>query len=130
MTRTSFRDALDEHLAALQARDIDRFAATLGSDAITVDGAARTTRGTDAVARAHAAWFASADRWSFEYEVTYARELGDAGIALLDVRYRNEPAVEAARFVLSLVFERGVDGEYRMIFDQNTPTRAAGSSAP
>lgn len=118
---TAFRAALDEHLAALQARDAARFAATLGEDVAVVDGAGTITRGTDAVLRSHAEWFASPDPWRFDYELVFARETETSGLALIEVTYRHTPQAEPARFLLSLVFERGADGSFRFVYDQNTP---------
>jgi ketosteroid isomerase-like protein len=126
MTRTettSFRAALDEHLSALQARDAERFAATLGDDVVVVDGAGAVTRGTAGVLRAHAEWFASPDPWTFDYELVFARESADAGLALIDVTYRHTPRSEPSRFLLSLVFERGAEGGFKFVYDQNTPLR-------
>jgi ketosteroid isomerase-like protein len=114
------REALDEHLGALQARDVDRFAVTLGSDAAVVDGAGAIVRGTDAVLASHAAWFAVPHAWTFDYDVVFTREMGDAGLALIDVKYREMPDAAPARFLLSLVFERDDDGTLKFVYDQNT----------
>jgi ketosteroid isomerase-like protein len=118
---TSFRAALDEHLSALQARDIDRFAATLGDDAAVVDGAGAIKRGTDAVLRSHAEWFAMPEPWTFAYELVFTRETPSSGLALIDCTYRHTPDAEPARFLLSLVFERDARGTYKFVYDQNTP---------
>ena len=117
----AFRAALDEHLAAIQARDAARFAATLGDDVIVVDGAGNVVRGTDAVLASHAAWFAIPERWSFAYEVRAVRESEGLGLALLDVTYRHTAESAPSRFLLSLVFERDRNGRYRFVYDQNTP---------
>lgn len=119
-----FRAALDEHLHALQARDATRFAATLGRDAFVVDGAGTIRRGTDAVAQAHEEWFAASSAWQFDYEVRVTREFDGAALALLDVAYREESGAVPARFLLTLVFERGSDGRWSFVFDQNTPLTA------
>ena len=126
MTRTettSFCAALDEHLSALQARDAARFAATLGDDVVVVDGAGAVKRGTADVLRAHAEWFASPDRWRFDYELVLARESAHVGLALIDVTYRQKAEASPSRFLLSLVFERDGQGEFKFVYDQNTPLR-------
>ncbi|HEY0615546.1 MAG TPA: nuclear transport factor 2 family protein [Candidatus Elarobacter sp.] len=120
---SAFRDALDEHLGALRARDVDRFAATLGTDAAVVDGAGVLTRGTAEVLRSHAEWFRSPDPWTFDYEVIFARETASAGLALIEATYRHTPDAEPARFLLSLVFERDAAGAFTFVYDQNTPLR-------
>ncbi|HEY0393531.1 MAG TPA: nuclear transport factor 2 family protein [Candidatus Elarobacter sp.] len=121
---TSFQAALDEHLGALQARDVERFAATLGDDVVVVDGAGTLTRGTAGVLRSHAEWFGSPDPWTFAYETIFARETVSSGLALIDVTYRHTPAAEPARFLLSLVFERDAGGTFKFVYDQNTPLTA------
>jgi ketosteroid isomerase-like protein len=117
----TFRAALDEHLAALCARDVDRFAATLGDDAIVVDGAGELNCGTDAVLQSHAEWFGMAEPWTFAYDVVFARETPSSGLALLEVTYRHTPDAAPSRFLLSLVFERDATGAFKFVYDQNTP---------
>ena len=117
----TFRAALDEHLAALCARDVDRFAATLGDDAIVVDGAGELKRGTGAVLQSHAEWFRMAEPWTFAYDVVFTRETPSSGLALLDVTYRHTPDAAPSRFLLSLVFERDATGAFKFVYDQNTP---------
>ncbi|MDB5071756.1 MAG: hypothetical protein JWM87_2867 [Candidatus Eremiobacteraeota bacterium] len=122
-TTSAFREALDEHLGALQARDVERFAATLGADAAVVDGAGAIKRGTGAVLRSHAEWFAMPEPWTFAYELLFTRETESSGLALIDVTYRHTPDAEPARFLLSLLFERDADGAFKFVYDQNTPLR-------
>ena len=117
----SFRAALDEHLAALCARDVERFAATVGDDAAVVNGAGEVTRGTAAVLQAHADWFRASEPWTFAYDVVLTRETASSGLALIDVTYRHTPDVEPSRFLLSLVFERDGSGAFKFVYDQNTP---------
>ena len=120
---TSFCAALEEHLGALRARDVDRFAATLGDDVAVVDGGGTITRGTEAVLRSHAEWFGSRDPWSFDYEIVLTRETPSSGLAVINVTYRQTPEAEAARFLLSLVFERDGQGTFKFVYDQNTTLR-------
>jgi uncharacterized protein (TIGR02246 family) len=117
---TTFRRALDEHLGAIQSKDLVRFASTLGDNVTVVDGAGRITQGTDRVLRSHAAWFADPDPWTFAYDVMYLRDLGTAGLALIDVTYHQRPEAPPSRFLLSLVFVRESDGTWRFVYDQNT----------
>ncbi|HTJ27446.1 MAG TPA: nuclear transport factor 2 family protein [Candidatus Limnocylindria bacterium] len=117
---TTFRRALDEHLGAIQTKNLVRFAATLGDNVTVVDGAGGIVQGTDRVLRSHAAWFADADPWTFAYEVQYLRDLGTAGLALIDVTYRQTPEATPSRFLLSLVFVRESDGTWKFVYDQNT----------
>ena len=123
VTAVTFREALDEHLGALQARDVERFAATLGDDAAVVDGAGIIKRGTGEVLRSHAEWFAMPEPWAFAYEIVFTRDTPSSGLALIDCTYRHTPDAEPARFLLSLVFERDADGAFKFVYDQNTPLR-------
>jgi uncharacterized protein (TIGR02246 family) len=116
----TFRDALEEHLAALRARDVERFAATVGDDVVVVDGAGTITRGTDEVLAAHAAWFRDPQAWTFDYDVVLTRELGGGGLAVIEVTYRHGPHAKPSRFLLSLVFERDAHGAWKFVYDQNT----------
>ena len=118
---TTFRGALDEHLAALQARDVARFQATLGEDVVVVDGGGEIKRGTGAVLESHAEWFGLPVRWRFDYDVLFTRETSSSGLALLNVSYTHEPGADPVRFLLSLVFERDEGGAFKFVYDQNTP---------
>ncbi len=124
-----FRTGLDEHLAALRARDIERFAATLSHDrearVIAPDGAALV--GYAAIREAHRAWFAAAAPWTFEPAVVLVRTSGDLGFALLDVGYAESGAEK--RFLLSLVFARE-NGTWRLVYDQNTSLTAVAAGGP
>ena len=116
----TFCEALEEHLGALQARDADRFAATLGDEVVVVDGKGAITRGSETVLASHAAWFADPAAWSFAYEVVLTRELATAALALLDVTYRHTPQSTPSRFLLSLLFARDASGAWKFVYDQNT----------
>ncbi len=115
-----FRTTLDEHLAAIAARDIDRFAATLSRDpqarVVGPDGSAIV--GHDAIVAAHRAWFASETDWSFQPHIVLLRTGKEFGFVLLEVDYRDETAQR--RFLLSLLFTRE-DDAWKLFYDQNTP---------
>jgi uncharacterized protein (TIGR02246 family) len=121
MPLRTFREALDEHLSALQARDFERFAATVGDDVSVVDGRGAIVESRAEILRSHAEWFASPDRWRFEYGIRRLRTFTGAGLALIDVTYRQTPSADPVRFLLALVFERTAGGEWRFVYDQNTP---------
>jgi len=117
----TFSAALQEHLSAIQARDAERFVRTLGRDVIVVDGKGVITRGTAEVQASHAAWFAMDADWRFQYQIVATRESSFFALALLHVTYRHTASEQPSRFLLSLVFERDKDGEFRFVYDQNTP---------
>ena len=79
------------------------------------------TRGSQRVAASHAEWFSVPETWTFDYEVVATRERDNWALALLHVTYRHTPDSQPSRFFLSLVFERGDDGAFRLAYDQNTP---------
>jgi ketosteroid isomerase-like protein len=115
----SFHAGLVEHLAAISARDIDRFAATVSGDAearvIAPDGGAIV--GREAIVAAHRGWFATVG-WTFAPQIVFERTSDGLGFALLEIDYRE--AEQHRRFLLSVVFARE-DGIWRLLYDQNTP---------
>jgi len=115
----TFDEALAEHIAAIQACDIERFAATLSrTDGLQVVGPDGTAiRGYDDVLQAHADWFRSEAVWSFEPEVTWKHEATDMAAALLDVVYTEDG--RRKKFLLLTIFRREPNG-WRFLYDQNT----------
>ncbi|MBC5798533.1 MAG: nuclear transport factor 2 family protein [Candidatus Eremiobacteraeota bacterium] len=115
-----FQDGLRAHLAAIDARNIERFAATISRNpdarAIAPDGTA--TVGYDAIVAAHRAWFASEARWTFDPHIVLMRASETLGFALCDVDYRE--GASQRRFLLSLLFTYD-DGAWKLFYDQNTP---------
>jgi ketosteroid isomerase-like protein len=115
----SFHAGLAEHLAAISARDIDRFAATVSDDpearVVAPDGGVVARR--HAIVAAHRDWFATGG-WTFAPQILFERTSDALGFALLDVAYRE--AGKQSRFLLSVVFVRE-DGVWRLLYDQNTP---------
>ncbi len=115
-----FRDGLSAHVAAIAARDIEGFAATVSRDpearVIGPDGTA--TIGYDAIVAAHRDWFSSEERWTFTSRIVLLRESDALGFALLEVDYREGRSQR--RFMLSLLFtyENNV---WKLFYDQNTP---------
>jgi ketosteroid isomerase-like protein len=116
----TLRQALIEHLTALQARDIKRFSATIGNEVAVVDSAGSIMSGRESVLRSHEEWFASNDPWTFDYSIVFVSEFRDAGLAVITVTYRQTPEDEPANFLLSLVFVRSDAARWRFVFDQNT----------
>jgi uncharacterized protein (TIGR02246 family) len=122
----TFRDALRVHLAAIQARDLDAFAATLPEDTmvlVTSDG--RLMRRVSEVLDMHAAWFAN-PHWTLDAAEVHVEEGPGMGAALLRLDYRETPPAGGAAVgqisYLTLIFrERG--GRWVLVQDQNTPVR-------
>ena len=115
----TFEEALREHLAAIQDRDIERFAATLShSEDVQVIGPdAGAVRGYDAVLAAHRGWFSSPFAWTFQPKVVWKQVTPQMGAALLDVDYREDGTRK--EFLLLTLFRREPEG-WRFLYDQNT----------
>ncbi|MEQ8179887.1 MAG: nuclear transport factor 2 family protein [Amphiplicatus sp.] len=115
-----FGAALQEHLAAIQARDLDAFAATLTADetlyTVFPNGGALTTR--QAAVDLHRDWFADPN-WVWEGETVHKIVGADMALALIKYDYRDTPEGAPRSAWLSLLF-RLEDGEWRLVHDQNT----------
>lgn len=81
-----FAPALDAHLAAIQARDLDGYLATVHQDASLILPNGTLLRGREAIGEFHADWFADTD-WSMRAEPVRVETAGEAAFALLSVVY-------------------------------------------
>jgi uncharacterized protein (TIGR02246 family) len=121
-----FADALAEHLAAIQHRDLDRLAATVADGELTlVTSAGEVLRGRDVFLALHRDWFASST-WSLTTRELHARIGGELATVLLELDYRDTPAGAAPlrqQSVLTLVFARENE-RWLLVHDQNTPVVA------
>jgi ketosteroid isomerase-like protein len=114
----SFLEALEEHLDAIRMRDIDRFDATLAKDDVRfVGGDGRIIEGRENAVAAHRDWFMD-DRWTFDPEILWTREEAGAAWALTRVTYRERESER--QFLLLFLFVQE-QGEWRLVYDQNTP---------
>jgi ketosteroid isomerase-like protein len=117
----TFRETLQAHLRAIQARDLQALAATVAPDRLVLimaDG--KLVRSSAEFLEAHRGWFAVKD-WSLATTEVAAFESAQLGVAVLELDYREPPATRS-RSYLTLVFER--HGErWLMVQDQNTPIK-------
>jgi ketosteroid isomerase-like protein len=124
----SFTDALDEHLAAIRARDLRRLAATVsarGVRLVTAQGEVSTDPGR--FLALHADWF-RATTWSIATRLLHAQVGTDVATCLLALEYRDDPpdGVPVREVsVLGLTFALE-DGRWVLVQDQNTPCRRNG----
>lgn len=103
---------------AIDARDIDRFAATIAAnDARFAGGNGHIIEGKENVVAAHREWFMN-EAWTFEPEVLWTREEAGAGWALTRVHYTESG--NARDFLLLFLFVNE-DGVWKLVYDQNTP---------
>lgn len=114
----SLLEALEEHLEAISERDIDRFAATLATNDVRfVGGDGRIIEGRENVVAAHRDWF-MAEGWRFQPEILWTREEAGAAWALTRVTYTENGATRMFLLLFLFVDE---DGNWRLVYDQNTP---------
>jgi hypothetical protein len=111
------RPAVEGHLRAIAARDLDALLPTLtrGEDLpmIAPDGFRYTTR--QQYVDFHRTWFANRDGVVLHTEVVHVTAGVDLGNALVRYRYGDVGAWLALTFTLE-------DGRWRLVFDQNTLT--------
>jgi ketosteroid isomerase-like protein len=119
----TFRETLNEHLRAIQTRDLAALIETLPAERLTlVTSDGRLVRTVDEFLALHKDWFASLS-WSLDAAILDAVEGEDFGLAVLRLDYRDrppnrEPIHEAS--CLTLVFQRQA-GRWALLHDQNTP---------
>jgi uncharacterized protein (TIGR02246 family) len=119
----SFSEAVDRHLAAVTARDLDAYLATVHDDVSLVLPNGRLLEGREAVAEFHRDWFGDPD-WSWTLSPIRTAATENAGVALFAVDYRDLDATGRPyqmTYSLSLTFTKTGD-RWLLLHDQNTPT--------
>jgi ketosteroid isomerase-like protein len=119
----TFREALDEHLSAIQRRDLQALAATVAEDEvvlITSDG--RLVRSAREMLEMHRGWFEMTG-WTLDVTPIHVDEAPGMGVAVLHLVYREAregvPPLRQESY-LTLVF-REKNWKWVMTQDQNTP---------
>lgn len=119
---TDVHKAIDRHLEAIAARDLDGYAATLHDDVVLVLPTGTTFVGKAAVVDFHREFFADED-WT-QILAEKNRTVGEhIASALFEADYTDvDPAGEPVheRYLVGLVFTR-VDEEWLLLHDQCTP---------
>jgi len=113
--------AVDRHLTAIGARDVDAYLATVHDDVSMVLPDGTLLNGRAAVGAFHRDWFADPD-WAWELDLTHSARVGDTGLVVYTVDYHDLDADQkpySMRYLLSLVFTR-VGGDWLLLHDQNT----------
>jgi len=115
----NFRETLGRHLLAIETRDLDTLAATIGDTPILImaDGKLKRTKGE--FIEAHRAWF-EMKNWTLTAKPVEIYEGANLGVAVLHLDYR-EGGKSSASY-LTLIFENK-GGEWLMVQDQNTPIK-------
>ncbi|MGN9838483.1 YybH family protein [Nonomuraea sp. H19] len=116
-----FSQALDAHLKAIEARDLDTFLETLHQDATLILPNGTLLRGKDAIAEFHASWFGDPD-WSMRTETVRTETAGDSAFVVLSVVYDDldpEGKPYQKTYYLTLYFARAGE-RWLLVHDQNT----------
>lgn len=116
-----FAQALADHLAAVEARDLDRYLATVHHDATLVLANGSLLTGKESIAQFHKGWFGDLD-WSLRTETLRAEATGESAFALLKVEYHDldpEGRPYERVYYLSLFFVL-TEGQWLLAHDQNT----------
>ena len=118
--RPDFREALDAHLAAIAARDIDAFKPTVSTrdDVHLVFPEGDVIETTEGFLGFHEEWFKDPN-WRMEGE--------DMAAAYMKYNYRDKADDEPRAAWLLLLFQLE-DGEWRLIHDHNTRIKKAPES--
>ncbi|HEX2236612.1 MAG TPA: nuclear transport factor 2 family protein [Actinomycetota bacterium] len=120
-----FEESLEEHLAAIRARDLERLRATLSTARLTlVTATGDVLTGADRFLDLHRDWFAS-DTWTIDTGVVSTHVGTDLAVCIMSLRYRDRPGEEDSideRSILTLALE-SADDRWLVVFDQNTPCR-------
>lgn len=118
--RPDFRPALDAHLAAIQARDLEALKPTItsGEDLLLVSPGGEVIETTEGFVALHEEWFKDAN-WRWDGEVVKIMEGEDMAAAFVKYDYRDTPEGEPRSSWLLLLFQLE-DGAWRLIHDQNT----------
>jgi ketosteroid isomerase-like protein len=116
----SFRETLQRHLEAIQARDLPALADTVAESVlilITAEG--KLLRSAEEFLAAHRAWFAI-EGWQLFVTPVEITEGADMGYAVLHLLYCENEVRQQSH--LTLVFGRR-NGKWLMVLDQNTPLK-------
>ncbi len=121
----TFRETLDQHLAAIQNRDLESLVATLPQDELMlVMSNGKIVRTVREFVDGHRSWFAM-PHWELTVAAVDMFETADVGVAVLRLDY-SDLKPDHSRYheysVLTLIFARRGD-RWVMVHDQNTPIR-------
>lgn len=118
--RPDFRAALDAHLTAIEAKDIEAYKPTVtgGDDLMIIFPAGEVIDTTEGVVAFHDEWFQD-ENWRWDGEVVKIMEGADMAAAFMKYDYRDTPDREPRSAWLTLIFKLE-EGEWRLIHDQNT----------
>ncbi|GAB3845796.1 YybH family protein [Micromonospora andamanensis] len=122
MPENGLHEALEEHLSALQHKDIDGYAATLADEVVLILPDGRVLDGKPAVVGLHREMFDD-DSWTQTRTVRRVMTTGSTGWALVEYRFVTVDAdgrtVSDTQAYFALTYAL-VDGRWLVVADQNT----------
>lgn len=116
MAKTGLDEALEEHLAALERKDLDAYAATLADEVVLILPNGTLVDGKAAMVEFHREMFAD-DGWTQERTVRRVIDKGNTGWVLIEYRWITAESQTRAYFTLTYAL---VDGRWLVVADQNT----------
>ncbi|MEZ5921498.1 MAG: nuclear transport factor 2 family protein [Parvularculaceae bacterium] len=119
-SKPDFRKVLDAHLAAIAARDLEAYEATItsGEEMTLIFPNGETLEKRDDVVAFHKEWFADPS-WRMDPEIVKVSGGEDLSYALIKYDYRDTPEGEPRAAWLVLIFKLE-NGAWRLLHDQNT----------
>jgi uncharacterized protein (TIGR02246 family) len=116
-------EALQAHLDAIAARDLEALASTVAPDEVVlISAAGEVTTSAEHFLAQHREWFASRT-WSLQTRLVHQRVGAGLAVFVLELDYRDTSADGTPvriPSILTLAFERRGD-RWLMVHDQNTP---------
>ncbi|WP_425409444.1 YybH family protein [Hyphococcus sp.] len=118
--RPDFRAALEAHLAAIEAKDLEAYRPTVTTrdDLTLIFPGGEIIETTDGVIGFHEQWFQDSE-WRWDGDIVKLMEGEDMAAALMKYDYRDAPDGAPRSSWLLLLFQLE-KGEWRLIHDQNT----------
>jgi uncharacterized protein (TIGR02246 family) len=120
--RLAAEAAVEAHLAAIKARDLDAYLATLHPEVTTVTTSGDMLSGIDEVAEFHREWFTDSE-WTYSVEPIRTAYAAGAITRFVTVTYRGHPTATPSRFVMGLTFV-AEDNGWLLVHDQCTVPRS------
>ena len=121
----TFAEALEDHLDAIRARDIEALRTTVAPEGVTLVSAnGEVSTESDHFLELHRDWFRS-ETWQIETTILSAHEGSDLAVCTMELSYLDKPAgrdVIEVSSVLTLAFQK-IGERWLLVFDQNTPRR-------
>lgn len=121
-----FQEAVSGYFEAMQQKNLQTFGDLIADEEwvslILPNGQYIT--GKAEILSFHEVFFADED-WSMEVSILQQREIGDSGLVLADILYRDVDEANnpyEMRYYLHLLFCR-IDGSWKVCHDQNTMIR-------